>query len=401
MADLSEFTPDQVATARGLVREAHAHGGVVPMDLPRFWADQDIAVRDPFGKDIPQVPLNIFWGGEPVFDELGQVLDLWRWDHDEPWRLALCRAYNDKAEAIIGRRILNEQPSPPPDRQYPAILGLADLFEARNEWNADSQSWWLHQSAHDEDELKALLDRVGKRDVRGFILPAGWDQARKRLVDMGLKPPLYRSQRGPVTFATSVYGVENLIYLLLENPDLAARFRDTIQAKMLELARVLDEESGYTPKTAPHGFTFADDNCYLLTPDMYEQFCFPILKAMFSRYAPEPGDWRFQHSDSPMGHLLPLLGRLDFTVLNLGPTLSVREIRQHCPRAVIHGQLAPFTFSRNDEERMVCEFLRDVEQGREHRGLLFSPAGSINNGSRLTGMRLLMAAAQRFGRYDR
>ena len=401
MSDLNEFTPDQVSTARGLVREAHAHGGLAPMDLPRFWADQDAAFKDPFGPDIAQVPLNIFWGSDPVFDELGQAQDGWRWDHDEPWRLGLCKTYNDKAEAIIGRRILNEQAGPPPDRQYPTVLGLADLFEARNEWNADSQSWWLHQAAHNEDELKALLDRVESRDVRGFILPAGWDRTRARLMALGLRPPLYRSQRGPVTFATSIYGVEGLIYLLLENPELAARFRDVILATMLELGRVLDEESGYTLQDAPRGFTFADDNCYLLTPEMYEQFGLPVLKAMFARYAPDPGDWRFQHSDSPMGHHLPVLGRLNLSAVNLGPTLSVTEIRRHCPRAVIHGQLAPFTFSRNDEERMVCEFLRDFEQAREQRGLLFSPAGSINNGSRLTGMRLMMAAAQRFGRYDR
>jgi len=37
---------------------------------------------------------------------------------------------------------------------------------------------------------------------------------------------------------------------------------------------------------------------------------------------------------------------------------------------------------------------------RESRGLVFTTAGSVNNGSRLTGMRLIMAAVQRFGRYD-
>ena len=36
----------------------------------------------------------------------------------------------------------------------------------------------------------------------------------------------------------------------------------------------------------------------------------------------------------------------------------------------------------------------------EARGLDFHTAGSINNGSRLTATRLLMAAAQRYGRYD-
>jgi uroporphyrinogen decarboxylase len=100
-----------------------------------------------------------------------------------------------------------------------------------------------------------------------------------------------------------------------------------------------------------------------------------------------------------MGHLLPILGSLNLTQANFGPSLSVSEIRRHMPHTVIQGQLAPFTFSRNEEQKMVCEFLRDYEMARETRGLLFSTAGSINNGSRLTGMRLIMSAIQNHGRY--
>ena len=78
----------------------------------------------------------------------------------------------------------------------------------------------------------------------------------------------------------------------------------------------------------------------------------------------------------------------------------VDHIRRHCPKAVIMGQLAPFTFSRNEQEKIVGEFLRDYDMARQERGLLFHTAGSINNGSRLTGMRLIMSAIQHFGRYD-
>ena len=41
----------------------------------------------------------------------------------------------------------------------------------------------------------------------------------------------------------------------------------------------------------------------------------------------------------------------------------------------------------------------DFAQAREARGLNFATAGSINNGTRLTSMRLLMAAIQRHGKY--
>lgn len=392
---------DHVAIARSLVEEAHRHDGLAPVDLDHFWADQAVAAKNPFGTNIPQVPLGIAMSGECVFDELGIPEDYWRYDHDDTWRLELNRAYNDRAEKIVGRRLLSES-TIDSTRQYPPTKTLADVFEAQSVWV--DRSWWLQPSAGTPDELAALLDRVEKRleprALREFLLPPGWQAARDHLMALGVRPPLYRSQRGPVTFAMSVYGVENLIYLIADQPDLAVRFRDTILAAMLAIARTIDEEAGYTPADRLSGFYFLDDNCCLLSARMYELFGYPILQGVFKALSPNPDDLRGQHSDSAMGHLLPLLGRLNLHTVNFGPTLSVSEIRRYCPHTVIDGQLAPFTFCRNEEEGMVCEFLRDFEGTYESRGLRFSTAGSINNGSRLTGMRLIMAAIQRYGRYD-
>ena len=383
--------------AAKLVARTHAAGGLAPVKLDQFWADQKQAMDNPFGADIPQVPLGVLMERPCVFTELDipETPDHWhRLLHDAPWCAQICRAYNDKAEKIVGRRLLDET-LPDPHRTFPAIKNLADIFEAKNIWH--NESYWLQQSAHGETELQHLLDRVEKRleNLRAFLLPANWDAEKHRLLALGIQPPTYRFQRGPVTFATSVYGSEDLVFLIMDNPDLAVRFRDVMGRAMLEIARILDAEAG----RSPHGFQFNDDNCCLLTAEMYELFAYPILKTMFERYSPAPGDRRYQHSDSAMGHLLPVLSRLNFTGVNFGPTLPVSLIRQHMPGAVIEGQLAPFTFSRNEEEHIVCEFLRDFEQARALRGLLFATAGSINNGSRLTGMRLIMAAIQEYGRY--
>jgi uroporphyrinogen decarboxylase len=115
--------------------------------------------------------------------------------------------------------------------------------------------------------------------------------------------------------------------------------------------------------------------------------------------SPNPDDTRYQHSDSDMAHIVPVLTACNLNGVNFGPNIMPDYIRRHMPAAVIHGQLAPFTYSRNEEVNMVAEFLRDHAMTRDRRGLVFSTAGSINNGSRLTGMRLLMAAVQRFGRF--
>lgn len=383
-----------------LVREMKKRDGLAPVDLERFWADQEASVKDPFGAGIPQCPLGVLMSGECVYAELGIEEDYWRYDHDEPWRLGLNKAYNDKAEAIVGRRLLSEQPGDPA-RRYPPLKGLHDVFEAHNEWH--SGSWWLQPCVHSDDELEALLDRVEARLDRGlrrFLLPPNWDEERARLMALGVKPPLYRHQRGPVTFAMSLYSVEGVIFLIADKPDLARRWSRLILRAMLDIARLTDEEAGYTVETAPHGFSFADDNCCMLTPDMYELFAYPVLEGVWARYSPHPADSRYQHSDSAMAHLLPVLARLGLNGTNFGPTVTVREIREHLPKAVIYGQLAPYTLMRNESENIVAEFLRDFEQAKARRGLVFATAGSINNGSLLVSMRLIMSAIQHFGRYE-
>ena len=393
---------EHIAKAEVLVAEAHANDGLAPVDLEQFWADDAIARKDPFAKDAPQVAMGATCNALCVFAELGLELDWKRYNENPDWQLKLNREYNDKAEKIVGKRPLSESRSWVEYHAGGAVKDLHHIFETDNVWDETSQSWWLQQAATTADELEALLDRVAERltDLRSFLLTDQWAMEKERLEKEGRSLPLYRHQRGPVTFATSLFGAENLIFLILDNPDLAGRLRDTILRAMLEKARIQDEEAGFSPGDAPHGFAFCDDNCALLTPDMYEFFGYPILKAVFGRYSPDPTDRRFQHSDSAMGHLLPILTRCNLSAVNFGPTLTVAEIREHMPNTVIEGQLAPFTYCRNEEVNIVAEFLRDFEMARETRGLEFATAGSVNDGSRLTGMRLIMSAIQRYGRYD-
>ena len=256
---------------------------------------------------------------------------------------------------------------------------------------------WLMQHTQ---ELEKLLDRVEKINLREFILPPNWESEKKRIFEKyGKKPSLWRSVRGPVTLAMSIYGVENLVYLIYDEPDLAKRFSNVISDVIFEMASIMDQEAGYEPGKAPGGFSFFDDNCCMLTAEMYELFAYPILKRMFDYWCPNPADRRYQHSDSDMGHLLPVLARLNFTAVNFGPKVLVNEIRKYMPKTRIDGCISPLTFMSNNEEEIIKEAKRDCEMAKETRGLNLTTAGSINNGSLLMSMRAVMYAIQNYGRY--
>ncbi len=360
------------------------------VDLEQFWKDDEIAHKDNCFFKGNQVALGIRMSDECVFAELGEEGTPWAPIPRER-RLELNKRYNDKAEKLVGRRLLRET-LPDPRSEFPYVKRIGEVFGGQYIYENDTE--WLTQSVNTPEELEALLDRVDKLDIREFMLPANWESEKKRIYEeFGTKPDVMRHIRGPVTLACSIFGSENLIFLGIDEPELYERFSRTIAEVTLKMAAVMDEEAGVTAKSRP-GFSFADDNCCLLTPDLYRRFGYPVLKALFDKYSPNPNDPRYQHSDSAMAHLLPILGELDLTGVNFGPTVMVPEIRKYLPHARIDGCIAPFTFMRNDVDGLKMEVNRDVDYGFEYGGVNITTAGSINNGSSLDSMRLVMSIIQ-------
>jgi len=87
--------------------------------------------------------------------------------------------------------------------------------------------------------------------------------------------------------------------------------------------------------------------------------------------------------------------------MNFEPTVLVDEIRKYMPDTRIDGCLAPFTFMSNDINKIKDEVKRDCQMIKETgtKGLNIYTAGSINNGSTLINMKVVMEAILEFGRY--
>ena len=379
------------------------------LDIEQFWKDEELTHEENcFSKSSLQVALGIRMSDECVFAELGEEGQPWGYTSPERRYELNCR-YNEKARQIVGRPLLAENKPIPKEQQpkvtIPRCRQIGEIFGG--EYVFDGQTTWLKGSLADADALAKKLDEVNALTAnpeafRSFVLPKDWDERCRAVYELyGSRPGQFRSIRGPVTLATSVFGVENLLFLYYDDEELYTRFADTIADVVLAYVDLFIKESGHTDEDFIHGFYFADDDSNLLTPDMYKAFGYRVLKRVFEKTAPNPEDYRFQHSDSAMGHLIPLLADFNLTACNFGPTVTVQEIRKYMPNTRIDGQLAPFTFMRNNEDDIIAEVRRDCEAAKENdlRGLNLTTAGSINNGSLLTSMRVVMAAIQKYGRY--
>ena len=377
------------------------------LDIEQFWKDEELTHQENcFSKAAPQVALGIRMSEECVFAELGEDGQPWGYTSPERRYELNCR-YNEKAIQIVGRPLLPEIKPLPKDKPAPVTIPeyrpVAEIFGGQ--FFFDGQTTWLRGTLDGPEDLKKKLDQVSAliadpEAFRAWVLPRDWDQRCKAVYELtGKRPGPFTGIRGPVTMGTSVFGVEDLLYLYYDDEGLFTHFADVMADVVLAYVDLFRKESHI--EDPYHGFTFCDDDSNLMTPDMYKAFGYRVLKRVFEETAPLPHHNRYQHSDSAMGHLMPLLADFNLTGCNFGPTITVQEIRRLMPQTRIDGQLAPFTFMRNNEEDIIAEVKRECEAAKENdlRGLNLTTAGSINNGSLLTSMRTVMAAIQNYGRY--
>lgn len=376
------------------------------LDVEQFWKDNEVALRDNcFCKDAKQVAFGFYLEDEAVIGEL--ELPINPWAAVPPTEMTeYKKRYNDKAERIIGKRVLDENPMP--HQKYPPVKLHGEVFGGQYVIKNDLP--WLMSDLKTPEDLEKELDRADERirNLREFILPANWYSEKKRIFEeTGETPDAFwygRRVRGPVTLAMSLYGVENTIMLMLDEPDLAHRFFDTIHRTLRGYIDIFNEEAGPEKLEKMHyGYRFNDDFCCMLNAELYEEYAFPILQDIFDYTCPDRlVNCRFQHSDSEMAHLLPILGKLNFTQVNFGPTVLLDQIRKYMPDTCVEGCLSPMTLLTNDEEKIIAEVRRDCEMAKAlgTRGLKVATAGSVNCGTKLTSLRAVMYGIQKYGRFD-
>lgn len=375
------------------------------LDTVQFWKDNELALKDNcFNEDAPTVAFGIDVLDECVITEL--ELPMHPWSHVPVAQMMEYRKrYNDKAEKILGKRILSETPRP--YLRFPAVRLHGEVFGGV--YSEKDYVSWLHSDMKTPEALEKGLDLADRRlqDLRSFILPENWDAEKKRIFEeTGETPDPYwygRRVRGPVTLAMSLYGIEDTIYLMYDEPELAHRFFETIERVMMGYIHVFEEEAGLDKIRRNHyAYRINDDNCCMLSRDLYEEYAFPILRKVFDYTCPDRDVYcRYHHSDSAMAHLLPVLSQLDLTAVQFGPTVLLDQIRKYMPRTRVDGCLHPMTLMSNDEEKIIAEVRRDCEMAKAlgTRGLKIDAAGSVNYGTKLTSLRAAMYAVQTYGRY--
>lgn len=360
----------------------------VDVDLQQFWEENRASSGKPFSTDKPRIPVSLPVDDHWVIEEMG-VPSTVRFYQDAGYRAQVNRECNDRCEPMIGIRPFQELAIQHNPRRIEEVFGAQTLL-------TEGGTPWLETSFREIGDLRRRLDEVEDLDLEAWCLTPGFLEERERLREAhGHNPHLGGGSRGPATIATSVMGTERLFYWIADYPEDMERFFRLLAEKLIEHSRMLRRLTGGSDRH----YGWADDNCALFSPPLYERFCLPVLERVFGEFCPDPQDYRFQHSDSSMAHLLGLLARCRLSGCNFGPDVPAAVIRAAMPRTEILGCLPPMLL-RDGSAREIREAVqRDIDAVGADGGLLLMTAGSIAAGTSLERIRYFMAVASELGRY--
>jgi len=358
------------------------------LDLERFWREERESGGKHWRTDKPRVPIGLALDDHWIIEEM-QIPSTVRYYTDLAYQAEVNRACNDRVQEAIGIRPFGEHPIPGP-RRIEEVFGSYIV-------HTEGGTPWLEPGARTPEDLERILDRVEEMDLREFVVRPEWLEGRAMLKErFGVEGRAGGGSRGPATVGTSVCGTENYLMWLMDYPDTMRRFRDLFAEKLIEHNKILAEVTNHTIR----GYGWLDDNCALLSPGLYREFCYPVLERVFDTFCPDPEDWRFQHSDSAMGHLMPMLHELGLKGANFGPTVAAEQIRKAMPNTVIFGQVPPMTLRNGSPEDIIAAVRRDFDAVGADGGLLLTTAGSISAGTSVENIRVFMWAVDRHCRYN-
>jgi len=354
------------------------------LDPEAFW--QENTKCQEFTTEKPRCALSFSPDDHWLFEFLSVPSTL-RYYQEKTYRDEIHRQANEITRRYVGRAFFDEDTWQHEPRRIENLFGCEFTYR-------EGSTPWLVPVTDDPGEFVTILERAEASDLRTWAFPdeflAEW--AERQASDKSL-PLLGTGSRGPATIMTSVIEPGVLFLWMYDHPDLVARFRDLLAAKMIELNEILRAFSG---NDLPRWW-ITDDNCALFSPRLYREYCVPVLQQLLDVMAPLDAGLlvrRFQHSDSAMGHLLDQQYELGIRAVNYGPELDVALIRKQMPEATIYGHVPPLLLRNGSPGQIRERVIEDFRKAGATGGLEVTTAGSLAAGTGVGRMRWLMKVVE-------
>jgi uroporphyrinogen decarboxylase len=270
------------------------------LDVQAFWRENEQCLA-PFSTAKARVPLT-FWLDDHFMHSVVALVSTARYYQDFEYRLQVHRQCNQRLVPVLGKEFYPETEILYQKGEFEVLCGARRVIE-------EGMTPWLESPVTSIEDVKAIIARLARLDIKATALSDEMRALKRSLAERtGAKLLFEHSWTGPATMACNILGTTNVCFFMLDETDVMEEFMAVLCDRYIEYGEVMAlEDHGFVDRS---GSGVNDDCCYLFPPALYERLCAPFLARFFAAFAPGAQHRRRQHSDSPMGHLMPILNDL-------------------------------------------------------------------------------------------
>ena len=165
---------------------------------------------------------------------------------------------------------------------------------------------------------------------------------------------------GPTTIASQIFGIENLIYLLIDEPEgftrllgFTAQITQTFAEALFAVGAhgVMINEPSASPNIFPK--------------EVFQAFIYPRLQAIFTELKRKYSGANWLQITGNATAILPSIAELEIDLVTIDSPVNLSQALQVLPHKTVCGNLNPLLFLNGRRDQMAKALDGDIKQGRK------------------------------------
>jgi uroporphyrinogen decarboxylase len=194
---------------------------------------------------------------------------------------------------------------------------------------------------------------------------------------------------GPFTLASQLLGLENTLYLAIDDPERLGRLLDFTTSVIVQFGQAQIEAGAHLPVVFDPSASPA-----VIPPALFREFEMPRLRQIFQALKAKGAVANWLHIAGPAGPILPYYREAGVDIANFDYCVSLTEVQNQLPYTCLDGNIKSLSFVEGTPAEIRKESLKLLSYFRDRRGFILSSGCEIPPESKPENIAAMVQAAR-------